>query len=101
MERPFTRKSVQVAKEPEHLLVSAQPNLCYGCHATAKADFAKPYHHRVEEGLIQCSECHNVHGTATLRQVRALPSGDAIAPSATPKSRAIRLRTCTGEDRGL
>ena len=66
------------AKEPEHLLVRAQPSLCYGCHATAKADFAKPYHHRVDEGLIQCSDCHNVHGTATLRQVRAMPSGDAI-----------------------
>jgi len=66
------------AKEPEHLLVRAQPNLCYGCHTTAKADFAKPYHHRVDEGLIQCSDCHNVHGTATLRQVRAMPGGDAI-----------------------
>ena len=66
------------AKEQEHLLVRAQPNLCYGCHATAKADFAKPYHHRVDEGLIQCSDCHNVHGTTTLRQVRTLPSGDAI-----------------------
>jgi DmsE family decaheme c-type cytochrome len=66
------------AKEPEHLLVRAQPNLCYGCHTTEKADFAKPYHHRVDEDLIQCSDCHNVHGTATIRQVRALPSGDAV-----------------------
>jgi len=64
------------AKEPEHLLAQAQPMLCYGCHVTAKADFAKPYHHRVDEGLIQCSDCHNVHGTTTLRQVRAMPSGD-------------------------
>jgi DmsE family decaheme c-type cytochrome len=66
------------AKEPEHLLVRAQPNLCYGCHASAKADFAKPYHHRVDEGLVQCSDCHNVHGTTTLRQVRAIPSGDVV-----------------------
>jgi len=66
------------AKEPEHLLVRAQPGLCYGCHVSAKADFAKPYHHRVEEGLIQCNDCHNVHGTTTLRQARTLPSGDAV-----------------------
>jgi DmsE family decaheme c-type cytochrome len=66
------------AKEPEHLLARAQPGLCYGCHAAAKADFGKPYHHRVNEGLIGCSDCHNVHGTTTLRQVRAMPSGDAI-----------------------
>lgn len=66
------------AKESEHLLARAQPDLCYGCHTSAKSDFAKAYHHRVNEGLVQCSDCHNVHGTTTLQQVRALPSGDAI-----------------------
>ena len=66
------------AKKPEYLLARAQPGLCYGCHTSAKADFAKPYHHRVDEGLIQCSDCHNVHGTTALRQVRAMPTGDAI-----------------------
>jgi DmsE family decaheme c-type cytochrome len=66
------------AKEPEYLLVQAQPTLCYGCHTAAKADFAKPFHHRVNEGLVQCSDCHNTHGTSTLRQVRTLPSGDAV-----------------------
>jgi len=64
------------AKEEQHLLVKQEPELCYGCHTSAKADFAKPYHHRVEEGLVQCSDCHNVHGSAALRQVRDLPSGD-------------------------
>ena len=66
------------AKEPEHLLVQNQPQLCYGCHVSAKADFAKPYHHRVNEGLVQCSDCHNPHGTATVRQLRTLASGDAV-----------------------
>jgi DmsE family decaheme c-type cytochrome len=66
------------ATEKEHLLVQGQPNLCYGCHTTEKADFAKPYHHRIEEGLIQCSDCHNPHGTGTVRQLQALASGDAV-----------------------
>lgn len=66
------------AKEPQYLLAQKQPQLCYGCHTSVKADFAKAYHHRVEEGLIQCSDCHNTHGTAILRQVRTLPSGDFI-----------------------
>lgn len=66
------------AKEPEHLLVQNQPQLCYGCHVSAKADFAKPYHHRVNEGLVQCSDCHNPHGTGTIRQLRTLASGDAV-----------------------
>jgi DmsE family decaheme c-type cytochrome len=66
------------AKEPERLLVQKQPQLCYGCHVSAKADFAKPYHHRVNEGLVQCSDCHNPHGTGTIRQLRSLASGDAV-----------------------
>lgn len=66
------------AQEKQYLLAKNQPQLCYGCHVSAQADFAKPYHHRVNEGLVRCSDCHNAHGTATLRQVRALPSGDAV-----------------------
>ena len=66
------------AQEKEHLLVQSQPQLCYGCHTSAKADFAKPYHHRVNEGLVQCNDCHNPHGTGTVRQLRALASGDAV-----------------------
>ncbi len=66
------------AAEKQYLLVQSQPQLCYSCHTSAKADFAKPFHHRVNEGLVQCNDCHNPHGTATVRQVRALPSGDAV-----------------------
>jgi DmsE family decaheme c-type cytochrome len=66
------------AQEPQHLLLKAQPALCYGCHVTQEADFAKPYHHRVNERLVECGDCHNVHGTTTLRQVKALPNGDAV-----------------------
>jgi DmsE family decaheme c-type cytochrome len=63
---------------PQFLLSKAQPQLCYGCHTSVKADFAKPYRHRVNEGFVQCSDCHNPHGTTNLRQVKALPSGDAV-----------------------
>ena len=65
------------AKGKEFLLSQEQPQLCYGCHISAKADFAKPYHHRVNESMVQCVDCHNPHGTATIRQLRTLPSGDA------------------------
>jgi DmsE family decaheme c-type cytochrome len=67
------------AKEgQQHLLAKAQPELCYGCHATVRADFNRPYRHRVNEGLVECSDCHNVHGTAGLRQVRAAQGGEAV-----------------------
>lgn len=70
--------SPHYGKEPQFLLVKKQPQLCYGCHSSAQADFGKAYHHRVNEGLVQCSDCHNPHGTTILRQVRALPSGDQV-----------------------
>src|SRR5262245_37937048 len=64
------------AKEEQHLLVKKQTDLCYGCHAAARAEFSRPYHHRINEGLLECADCHNVHGTSTLRQVRASAGGD-------------------------
>ena len=66
------------AKEAQHLLTKSQPELCYGCHTSTRAEFARPYRHRVNEGLVECSDCHNVHGSAALRQVRASQGGDAV-----------------------
>ena len=63
------------AAEPEHLLVKNQPQLCYGCHAQQKAEFARPFKHRVDVGLIQCSDCHNPHGTLAQKQLRASAGG--------------------------
>jgi len=66
------------AQEKQHMLAQSQPQLCYSCHTTAKSDFAKPFHHRVNEGLVQCSDCHNPHGTEMVRQVQAMSNGDAV-----------------------
>jgi len=66
------------AKESEFLLVKAQPELCYTCHLQQKAQFDMPFHHRVNEGLIQCSDCHNVHGTVGPKQVRTSSTQDAV-----------------------
>ena len=46
------------------LLKAAQPELCYTCHGTIQAKFALPVHHRVAEGFLKCSDCHNTHGSA-------------------------------------
>ena len=70
--------SPHMAKEAQHLLTKSQPELCYSCHQNAKAEFAKPFRHRVNEGLVQCNDCHNVHGTTTLRQTKTVAGGDAV-----------------------
>lgn len=45
------------------LLKQSEPALCFSCHQTVQAKFALPSHHRVPEGLMKCSDCHNPHGT--------------------------------------
>jgi DmsE family decaheme c-type cytochrome len=62
----------------EFLLVKAQPALCYSCHLQQKSQFEMPFHHRVNEGLVQCSDCHNVHGTVGPKQVRTSATQDAV-----------------------
>jgi len=47
----------------ESLLKARQPDLCYSCHRTIQAQFALPTHHRVPEGFMKCTDCHNAHGT--------------------------------------
>lgn len=66
------------AKDPEFLLVSKQPELCYTCHAQQKPQFAMPFHHRVNEGLVKCNDCHNPHGTVQTKQVRTSAAQDAV-----------------------
>jgi len=66
------------AETKEFLLVKSQPELCYGCHLTQKAQFEMPFHHRVNEGLIQCSDCHNPHGTEGPKQVRMASTQDQV-----------------------
>ena len=66
------------AKEAEFLLVKSEPELCYSCHLQQKAQFDMPFRHRVNEGLIQCSDCHNVHGTAKPKQVRTSSTQNAV-----------------------
>jgi DmsE family decaheme c-type cytochrome len=66
------------AQTREFLLVKAQPELCYTCHLQQKAEFNMPFHHRVNEGLVQCSDCHNPHGTVRAKQVRTSAAQDAV-----------------------
>jgi len=66
------------AQTSEFLLVKAQPQLCYSCHLQQKSQFEMPFHHRVNEGLVQCSDCHNPHGTVAAKQVRTSAAQDAV-----------------------
>jgi DmsE family decaheme c-type cytochrome len=70
--------SIHNAKVNEKLLVQKDPGLCYSCHEAEKAEFMKPFHHRVNEGYVKCSDCHNVHGTSTEHNLRTATAQDAV-----------------------
>jgi DmsE family decaheme c-type cytochrome len=58
--------SIHGSPAAKNLLKTAeQRDLCYGCHTTVRAQFSMPFKHRVNEGAIQCTDCHNPHGSNT------------------------------------
>lgn len=65
-------------QQAEFLLKQSAPNLCFTCHGEVKADFMKPFRHRVLEGLVSCSDCHNVHGTTAEKMVRHSSTQDQV-----------------------
>jgi DmsE family decaheme c-type cytochrome len=70
--------SVHSPKVNRQLLRAAQPALCYSCHLEVKPDFSKPFHHRVNEGLVNCTNCHNQHGGFLKRQLRSTAAQDQV-----------------------
>ena len=59
------------------MLKQNEPQLCLSCHSEMKAQFSMPFHHRVPEGGMKCSDCHNPHGGFELKQTRLAESADA------------------------
>ena len=60
-----------------HMLKLDEPQLCMSCHQETKPDFNKPFHHKVLEGVMKCSDCHNPHGGFELKQTRLATGADA------------------------
>lgn len=58
-------------------LKSSEPQLCMGCHNETRHQFNLPFHHKVLEGAIKCSDCHNPHGGFEAKQARLATGADA------------------------
>jgi predicted CXXCH cytochrome family protein len=59
------------------LLKISEPQLCLSCHSEVKHQFTMPSHHKVLEGAMRCTDCHNPHGGFELKQTRLAVGTDA------------------------
>lgn len=68
--------SSHAPKRTEFLLRDSEPEACFRCHQDQKAAFSRPFHHKVPEGGMKCSDCHNQHGGFEQKQLRSWVGSD-------------------------
>ncbi len=59
------------------MLKVSEPQLCIKCHTETKSQFSLPFRHKVLEGQMKCSDCHNAHGDFELKNARVAIGGDS------------------------
>jgi len=69
------------------LAAAEQSGVCYECHAEVRGQMQKVSHHPVREGKMDCSSCHNPHGSV----------GKSLLKAATVNETCF---TCHQEKRG-
>jgi DmsE family decaheme c-type cytochrome len=50
--------------------------LCAGCHIAQWASFQKPYKHRLPEGAMSCTDCHDPHGSFSAKMIQTVFAND-------------------------
>jgi DmsE family decaheme c-type cytochrome len=88
--------SIHGSQTPKFLLAKVQSELCYQCHADVRSQFSMPFKHRVNEGVINCSDCHNPHGT--FAQTWGTPTRSAMVKQVEGSEEACLK--CHAEKRG-
>jgi DmsE family decaheme c-type cytochrome len=86
------------------LLKVDQPKLCFSCHVDVKPAFSQPFHHKVEEGLMKCTDCHDTHGTFQNNQLRVTADQNMICVKCHTETRgpfvfehaAVKAEGCVG-----
>jgi len=67
--------SIHSPKSGDFLLVETKErDLCFSCHQQKKSQLYRSSRHPIKEGKVNCSDCHNAHGTLTNRLI----SNDSI-----------------------
>ena len=66
--------------ETKQLKEKTQAAVCASCHRDKLAKLDRSGHMPVREGKLECTTCHNVHGTTNVRLLR---KGDSIGETCT------------------
>jgi DmsE family decaheme c-type cytochrome len=88
--------SIHKPAGPKFLLAKQQTELCYSCHASIRAQFEMPVKHRVNEGVVQCTDCHNPHGAFA----SSMPTGSSAALVTTALDNEQPCLKCHSDKRG-
>ncbi len=96
--------SIHKAAPMTSSLKDRSSTLCLSCHTLQKAQFSKPFHHRVRENAIECTDCHQPHSGLDLKQLRSNFSGDETCFKCHTEKQgpfvfehpAVRIRSCIG-----
>jgi predicted CXXCH cytochrome family protein len=100
----WTAASAAMPGENPNLLKAPQPQLCFSCHSDVKPAFSQPFHHKVNEGLLKCSDCHDPHGTFGNNQLRSTADQNMICTKCHTETRgpfvfehaAVKAEGCLG-----
>jgi predicted CXXCH cytochrome family protein len=90
--------------ENPNLLRASQPQLCFSCHSDVKPAFSQPFHHKVVEGLVKCTDCHDTHGTFGKNQLRSTADQNMVCTKCHTETRgpfvfehaAVKAEGCLG-----
>jgi len=78
--------SVHAAKSANaQLKFATELDACVSCHKDVRAELWKNSHHPVREGKVSCSDCHNPHGSATPKMIKAASVNDQCYSCHTEK----------------
>jgi len=61
--------SVHAAKD-KVLAKLTQPEVCFTCHKSQRAELNRPSRHPILEGKVSCADCHNPHGSVGPKLVK-------------------------------
>jgi DmsE family decaheme c-type cytochrome len=68
---------VHGSKSPEGMLrAESESKTCFACHRAKKFQTSKSAHMPVREGGMECSSCHNPHGTASPSMIKAASNNE-------------------------